>query len=111
MSSLKFKLNQTTQKSVFLAFSMILALTTQTFAGGSLSTGIDAGTAEVTGTLSSVINLVMAIGGVVAIIGAVTIYQKWNTGERDINKELLSWGGSAVFLIAAPIIARAVFGL
>ncbi|MGO3307444.1 MAG: DUF4134 domain-containing protein [Sphingobacterium sp.] len=55
--------------------------------------------------------LIMIIGGVVGMIGAFRVYQKWNSGDQDINKELMGWGGSALFLVVAPIVIKAVFGI
>ena len=81
------------------------------YAQGNFGQGISQGTAELVSYLDPITTLVMAIGGIVGIVGGVRIYQKWNNGDQDINKELMSWGGSAVFLILAPIVIRAVFGL
>lgn len=61
--------------------------------------------------LTPVVNVAMAIGGIVAIIGGIRIFQKWNSGDHDINKELMGWGGSALFLILAPIVVKAAFNL
>lgn len=91
---------------IAFAFSISFA-----FAQGDFGDGIAQGTAQITGNLDIITDLVMAIGGVVGIIGGVRIYQKWNNGDQDINKELMSFGGSALFLILAPIAVRAMFGL
>ena len=44
-----------------------------------------------------VTNMVLVIGGIVGIVGAIRVYSKWNSGDQDINKELMGWGGSCVF--------------
>jgi len=74
-------------------------------------TGIDAATTEVKSAFDSISPFIMIIGGVVGMIGAFRVYQKWNSGDQDINKELMGWGGSALFLVIAPIVIKAVFGL
>lgn len=55
--------------------------------------------------------LIYVIGGVVGIIGALRIYNKWTNGDQDINKEILGWGGACLFLILAPTFVGAFFGL
>ena len=37
-------------------------------------------------------------------------YIKWNNGERDINKEIVGWAGSCVFLVLVGTILTAFFG-
>ncbi|WP_286850669.1 MULTISPECIES: DUF4134 family protein [Sphingobacterium] len=101
------KINKPTFASI-VAFILSITLAS---AQGDFGDGIAQGTAQITGNLDIITDLVMAIGGVVGIIGGVRIYQKWNNGDQDINKELMSFGGSALFLILAPIAIRAMFGL
>ena len=53
----------------------------------------------------------MMIGGIVGLIGGLRIYNKWTNGDQDINKEILGWGGAALFLILVPTFIGAFFGL
>src|SRR5699024_8543623 len=76
-----------------------------------LGTGLTEAAGSIKNYMTPVVNLTMAIGGIVGIIGGIRIYQKWNTGDQDINKELMGWGGSALFLIIAPIVINAAFNL
>lgn len=46
----------------------------------------------------------VAVGGLIALVGAVRIYRKWMSGDKDINKDLLAYGGSSAFLILSPMI-------
>jgi hypothetical protein len=39
------------------------------------------------------------------------VYSKWNSGDQDINKELMGWGGSCVFLVVSSLVIKAFFGL
>ncbi len=55
--------------------------------------------------------LIQAIGGIVGIVGAVRIYNKWTNGDHDINKELVSWGGAALFLVIAPQFINSFFSM
>lgn len=54
-------------------------------------------------------NLLMAIGGLVGLIGGIRIYNKWQNGDQDINKEILGWGGAAIFLVLVPTFVQAFF--
>jgi hypothetical protein len=54
---------------------------------------------------------VLVIGGIVGIVGAIRVYSKWNSGDQDINKELMGWGGSCVFLVVSAVVIKAFFGL
>lgn len=106
--------NDTFNKIIKPTFTLLVAFLFSSafaFAQGDFGDGISQGTGQILGNLDVITDLVMAIGGVVGIIGAVRIYQKWNNGDQDINKELMSFGGSALFLILAPIAVRAMFGL
>lgn len=101
----KFSKNATLVMAAFI-FSIASA-----YAQGDFGTGIDAATTEVTSVFSKISPFIMIIGGVVGMIGAFRVYQKWNSGDQDINKELMGWGGSALFLVVAPIVIKAVFGI
>lgn len=57
-----------------------------------------------------VVYLASAIAGIVAIIGALQIYIKMNTGEGDIVKSIMMLFGACLFLIGAFILFPAFFG-
>lgn len=56
-------------------------------------------------------NIALVIGGIVGIVGGIRVYSKWNSGDQDINKELMGWGGSCLFLVLSSLIVKAFFGL
>jgi len=56
-------------------------------------------------------NLIQMVGAVVGIVGGVRIYNKWNNGDNDVNKELIGWGGACIFLLLVPTIVQAFFGI
>lgn len=47
---------------------------------------------------------------IVAIIGALQIYIKMNTGEGDVTKSIMMLVGACLFMIGATIIFPAFFG-
>jgi hypothetical protein len=54
--------------------------------------------------------LVFVIGAIVAVIGAVQIYVKMNTGEGDITKSILVLCWGCMFLLTAAVVLPAFFG-
>ena len=80
------------------------------FAQGGI-VGIDAATSSLTSYVDPISTLILAIGAVVGLIGGVRVYIKWNSGDRDINKELMSWGGSCLFLVLVSVVIKAFFGV
>lgn len=73
--------------------------------------GINSATTQVKGYFDSGCNLMYAIGAVVGIIGAVRVFNKWNSGEPDTNKVAAAWFGSCIFLVVVATILKSFFGL
>ena len=51
-----------------------------------------------------------AVASVFAVIAALQIYIKMNTGEDGITKHILTLGGACLFIIGATIVFPAFFG-
>lgn len=102
--------NSIAKKVLFALFVVFAFNLSSAFAAGNFDQGIAEATSQISGYITTISGLVMAIGGVVGVIGGIRIYNKWNNGDQDINKELLNFGGSAVFLILAPVVIRTMFG-
>tara|TARA_R110000868_G_scaffold411003_2_gene701298 strand:- start:20214 stop:20540 length:327 start_codon:yes stop_codon:yes gene_type:complete len=94
------------KKTILGAFLMLAS--GSTFAQ---ATGIDAGTAELTTYIDPIGNLIIIIGAIVGLIGGVRVFIKWNNGDQDTNKAIMSWFGSCIFLVLVGIMVRAFFGL
>lgn len=75
------------------------------------TTGINAATSSLTAYVDPVSTLILTIGAVVGLIGGIRVYIKWNSGDQDINKELMSWGGSCLFLVLVSVVIKAFFGV
>ena len=95
------------QKAVLTVVFGLLGMT-PVFAGGG-SAAIGSAAAEITGYMTEITTLIYAIGGIVGIVGGVRIYNKWVNGDQDINKEIVGWGGAAVFLLLVPTFMQAMF--
>ncbi len=86
----------------------------QTLAG----TGYDAGTSaletvatELTKYIPYVVNLCYALAGIVAIVGAVSVYIAMNNEEQDVKKKIMLTVGACIFLIAAANALPLFFGI
>lgn len=55
--------------------------------------------------------LLYAIGGVVGIVGAVKVYNKWSHGDPDTNKTAAAWFGACIFLVVVATVLKVFFGL
>ena len=82
---------------------------TKTYAQG--VQGIMAAESSLLGYVDPVASLCLVIGAVVGLIGGVRVYIKWNSGDQDINKELMGWGGSCLFLVLVSVVIKAFFGV
>lgn len=100
-----------TQRLLSIAALFNLAAQTAFAQAGGGTTGINAATSSLTSYVDPVSLLTLAIGAVVGIIGAVRVYIKWNSGDNDINKEIMGWGGSCLFLVLASVVIKAFFGV
>jgi len=73
--------------------------------------GLNTATSTLKTYVDPTTNIALVIGGLVGIIGGIRVYSKWNGGDRDINKDLMGWGGSCLFLVLSSLIVKAFFGL
>lgn len=93
-----------------LAMAVFLAVTVPAFAQSGV-TGLNTATTTLKTYVVPVTNISLVIGGIVGIVGGIRVYSKWNAGDQDINKELMGWGGSCVFLVVSSLVIKAFFGL
>ncbi|CEN53044.1 MULTISPECIES: DUF4134 domain-containing protein [Capnocytophaga] len=73
--------------------------------------GIDAASSELTTYIDPVANLIMIIGAIVGLVGAVRVYLKWNSGDQDVQKAVMGWVGACIFLVVSGILVKAFFGV
>src|ERR1700756_873974 len=93
------------------AAAIMLALGSAPAFAQSGVTGLNTATSTLQTYVDPASNIALVIGGIVGIVGAIRVYSKWNSGDQDINKELMGWGGSCVFLVVSALIVKAFFGL
>lgn len=73
--------------------------------------GINEANTKVRSYFAAGTNLMYAVGAIVGLIGAVKVYQKWNSGDHDTGKVAAAWFGSCVFLVIVATVIRSFFGV
>lgn len=56
-------------------------------------------------------SLMYAVCGVLGLIGAVRVYQKWSNGHPDTSSTAAAWFGACIFLVIVVTVIRAFFGI
>ena len=82
------------QRAFALAISIMVV--TNTFAQG--AAGIDAASSELATYMDP-------------LGGAVRVYLKWNSGDQDVQKAVMGWMGSCIFLVVSGVVVKAFFGI
>lgn len=65
------------------------------------TTALTTVTEEIAKYVPIVVKLCYAIAGVVAIVGAISVYIAMNNEEQDVKKKIMMVVGACIFLIAA----------
>ena len=96
---------------------MLLCCTAVTFAqnaAGDYTAGTNAlstVTEEIAKYVPFVVKLCYAIAGVVAVVGAISVYIAMNNEEQDVKKKIMMVVGACIFLVAAAQALPLFFGL
>lgn len=91
--------------------SILLILVSLTVFGQDGNAGINEATNKVKGYFDTGTDLMYAIGAVVGLVGAIKVYQKWNSGDHDTGKVASAWFGSCVFLVIVATVLQSFFGI
>ena len=100
-----------------MAALMLLCGTAATFAqnaAGDYTAGTNAlstVTEEIAKYIPYVVKLCYAIAGVVAVVGAISVYIAMNNEEQDVKKKIMMVVGACIFLVAAAQALPLFFGL
>lgn len=94
------------KKNLLMLLAVIMLLVpTSSFAGDALG---DAAT-TIGDYFDGTQSLMFAIATLVGLIGGIRIFNKWNNGDKDINKEIIGWAGACVFIVLVPTFVQAIF--
>ena len=98
-------------------FMMMLIVTAVAFAQNTAgnyaacTTALGTVSTEIAKYVPVVVKLCYAIAGVVAVIGAISVYIKMNNEEQDVKKSIMMIVGACIFLIAAAQALPLFFGI
>jgi hypothetical protein len=101
------KLSVKIKRGLVLAVIMGLSLCSYAQNG---QAGLTNATTAVRGYFTDATTLMYAIGALVGLIGAVKVFQKWNSGDPDTSKVAAAWFGSCIFLVVVATIIQGFFG-
>jgi hypothetical protein len=73
--------------------------------------GINSANEQVRSYFGAGTQLMYAIGALLGLIGAVKVYQKWNSGDPDTGKVAAAWFGSCVFLVVVATVIKSFFAI
>ncbi len=100
-------------KTLALALTLGCGIALAQTTAGDYSAGTTALTTvaeEVAKYIPIVVKLCYALAGVVAILGAISVYIAMNNEEQDVKKKIMMVVGACLFLIAAAQALPAFFG-
>ena len=66
---------------------------------------------EIAKYIPFVVKLCYAIAGVVAVVGAISVYIAMNNEEQDVKKKIMMIVGACIFLVAAAQALPLFFGV
>ncbi|WP_425568738.1 DUF4134 domain-containing protein [Ravibacter arvi] len=73
--------------------------------------GLNEANTQVRSYFTAGTNLMYACGGVLALVGAIKVFTKWNQGDQDTSKVAASWFGSCIFLVVVATVIKSFFGV
>lgn len=94
--------------STLLLTALTASVSAQT---GDGNAGITQATGLVKGYFATATTLLYAIGAVVGLVGAVKVFNAWNSGEQNTNKLAAGWFGSCIFLVVVATVLKSFFGV
>ena len=100
--------------AMMLVLMMCVGVVTAQNAAGDYTAGTDAlseVTTEIAKYVPVAVKLCYAIAGVVAVVGAISVYIKMNNEEQDVKKSIMMLVGACIFLIAAAQALPLFFGI
>ena len=98
-------------KLLLAVISALISVTSWAQTSNAFSTALDTASTEIGSVVDSVAQLMLYVGGVVGVVGAIRIYLKWNNGDQDVTKAIVGWGGACLFLVLSGGVIKLVFGI
>ena len=109
---MKKKIQFVMKKGKALGVALLVYLLTVTLSQAQDgNAGINEATMRIRSYFATGTSLMYAIGAVLGLVGAVKVYQKWNSGDPDTGKVAAAWFGSCVFLVIVATVLQSFFGV
>jgi hypothetical protein len=109
---MKTKVYSTLRKGKSLALALAIYSATYIYSyAQDGNAGINEANTAVRSYFDTGTNLMYAIGAVLGLIGAVKVYQKWNSGDPDTGRVAAAWFGSCIFLVIVATVLKSFFGV
>jgi hypothetical protein len=105
------QLKRLVNAATILLLTTVILLSGHNVWGQDGNAGINEANTKVRGYFASGTNLMYAVGAVLGLIGAIKVYQKWNSGDPDTGKVAAAWFGSCVFLVIVATVIKSFFGV
>jgi len=102
---------RTMKKRMIVVMSFLLLSRYRLLAQADGNAGINEANTKVRSYFAAGTDLMYAVGAIVGLIGAVKVYQKWNSGDPDTGKVAAAWFGSCVFLVVVATVIKSFFGI
>jgi len=111
MKNVRLNFQLSRKNKIAIAYIVLFVLTGTIVFGQDGNAGINEANTRVRSYFAAGTNLMYAVGAIVGLIGAVKVYQKWNSGDPDTGKVAAAWFGSCVFLVIVATVIRSFFGV
>jgi hypothetical protein len=99
------------RRKVVAATIMLLSTMVVKAQTGDGNAGISEATTLVKGYFATGTTLLYAIGAVVGLVGAVKVFNSWNSGSQETSKLAAGWFGSCIFLVVVATVLKSFFGV
>ena len=73
--------------------------------------GIEKANGMIRGYFDDAADLMYAVGGIIALIGAIQVFRKMAEHDHDTGKVAAAWFFACVFLVVVATVIKSFFGL
>ena len=94
---------------VLLLLFVVVNVQAQDLADGQAA--IEEAADGIEGYFDSIQTLTFIMAGIIALLGSIRVFMKWQMGDPDVMSSAASWFGSAIFLIVAVTVIQSFFGI
>ena len=108
---MKMRREKVKQRAVAASTAIAIMLLSVAVKAQNGELGIQKANEEVRKYFDDGTKLMYAVGAVLGLIGAVKVYQKWNSGDQDTSKVAAAWFGSCIFLVIVATVIKSFFGV